>query len=413
MERKGSGICDLSISQKKFPFWFVNSCPGMAEQQEQEYQEKFDRIFRQMLSKIDQPLVGGETILKRINGNLAIPPQSIQATTQPTAKTEQGQLIYNTISKAERIYNNLLEIERILQERKSNPVRLGGNLRGIEEVPPVPGLEVGIPLQLSAKSSTLQPSATLQQLLPKEEFLQRASPQLYAQSAGSVLPSSYPLPQQKPTPFSAADAAVTRPPPLPQGDTYDFLAEDKLSVPYTRHGIQTTVPDQTSLAKKDLTRPDSQWDQPVKQRAEVVPWNAKYPIALMVSLPKKRYFCGDKVVMDVEIINQTTNKIKKMTVTLVKRTNSYAISKDERKLNSKSEEDVHEMMVVPHGFPVPPRFHYHQKINFKIPFNVDPSVVDDSSTFEVHYFLRVRTGVPRHNGPCVLLGPLKLEPRAV
>jgi hypothetical protein len=108
------------------------------------------------------------------------------------------------------------------------------------------------------------------------------------------------------------------------------------------------------------------------------------------------------------------------------------------------------MEVSPLGFPVKGRFRYQNRVFFKLPFSLAPTVSDGQSSFEVVYYLKVypythtpaqgtldlllllllllkrnipvlilllllqvRAGVVRKNGPFVVLGPLKLEQRRI
>lgn len=79
------------------------------------------------------------------------------------------------------------------------------------------------------------------------------------------------------------------------------------------------------------------------------------------------------------------------------------------------------------------RFRYQNRVFFKLPFTLAPTVSDGQSSFEVVYYLKVRplflqpptrpfvadcggqvrTGTARTNGPFVVLGPLKIEQRRI
>jgi hypothetical protein len=46
--------------------------------------------------------------------------------------------------------------------------------------------------------------------------------------------------------------------------------------------------------------------------------------------------------------------------------------------------------VSPLGFPVKGRFRYQNRVFFKLPFTLAPTVSDGQSSFEVVYYLKVR-----------------------
>jgi hypothetical protein len=62
--------------------------------------------------------------------------------------------------------------------------------------------------------------------------------------------------------------------------------------------------------------------------------------------------------------------------------------------------------VSPLGFPVKGRFRYQNRVFFKLPFTLAPTVSDGQSSFEVVYYLKVRWPSPRFLGrvpwSCVL-----------
>lgn len=192
------------------------------------------------------------------------------------------------------------------------------------------------------------------------------------------------------------------------GDTTELSSSDLVDpsrqkgVDYTVMGVTTTKPVH-NLGKNATT--DDVYDKPVKEKAEVIPWNGKgLPIVLIASLPRCRWFIGDNLQFDLGITNRTDKKVKCMTVVLIKRKPEYPIKNVNLALDMKNEMVVKSQEIVTHGFPVPARFRHNGKMNFKLPFDLDgfPAFL---------YYVQLRAGVIRHNGPTVLLGPLKLEKR--
>jgi len=122
---------------------------------------------------------------------------------------------------------------------------------------------------------------------------------------------------------------------------------------------------------------------------------------------------GDKIEMHAEIINMPDTKIKALHCTVIKKSTSYVLSQGLRNVNAKKEEEVVNLEVNPQGFPVKGRFRWHGRVFLKLPFALAPTVSDGKSTFEVVYYIKVRAGSAKKNGPFVVLGPLKLEPRRI
>ena len=196
-------------------------------------------------------------------------------------------------------------------------------------------------------------------------------------------------------------------------DFEDFHDQSRQKgVNYTEMGVFSTKPvHKTGKNKKE----EEQFDLAVSETANVIPWNAKLPITLTCSLPRCRWYIGDNLQFDVEVYNETTKEIKNLTITLVKRKEKYAIKNVNLKLDMKQELVVHEAEIFPGGFPVKPRFRYTGKANFKLPYSCTPTRVYDPKTGTysegIIYYVQVRAGVARHNGPAVILGPLALEQR--
>jgi hypothetical protein len=53
------------------------------------------------------------------------------------------------------------------------------------------------------------------------------------------------------------------------------------------------------------------------------------------------------------------------------------------------QEEVVNLEVSPLGFPVKGRFRYQNRVFFKLPFSLTPTVSDGQSSFEVVYYLKV------------------------
>lgn len=342
-------------------------------------QEKFQRIISRMIEKLDEPLDATETTLNRVNSKLGLPNQVV---VPAQAKNSATQVIYETVAKAERLHAALLAIEEELMNRKyteqTNAVR---NIRGMEDVPPVPGLPY------FDERPVFVPSA----IVPCDD--------------PTPTPSRRPVGPDKETAkfvYGAVDE-----------DFADFHDPSRQKgVDYTVMGVTTTKPVHKPSKEK---REEEQFDLPVAEKAEVIPWNAKLPISLRVGLPKCRWYIGDNLQFDIEIYNQTTKQIKKMTVTLIKRKEKYALKNVNLALDLKTELIVKEAEIIPSDFPVKPRWRYKGKANFKLPYDCTPTRVVDPKTKMTEpgfiYYVQVRAGVPRHNGPAVILGPLALEHR--
>lgn len=350
---------------------------------EQEYQAKFHRVFKHMIDRLGQPLVTAEATLNRVHADMGTcPPPTPSPSLQP--RTEQGQLIYQTLSQAEQVHQSLLLLEQVLLQRKE--ARMGA-------VPAGTGTSGG------------------------SAFAGWAAPSLGEAEWGSGSDD-----QQEPIPAYEVEEAEKKAPVA----EYNFREMDSLSVPYTQMGLMTTVPDQKGLAKKAQQQQgeavvkkdvigglETDWDAPCRAKMQKIPWNCKVPITLTVNIPRKRYFAGDKMELHVEIHNMTEKKIKQLTCTLIKKSTSYVLSQGLRNVNSKKDEEVINLEVSPLGFPVKGRFRYQNRVFFKLPFTLAPTVSDGQSSFEVVYYLKVRTGTARKNGPFVVLGPLKIEQRRI
>jgi len=153
--------------------------------------------------------------------------------------------------------------------------------------------------------------------------------------------------------------------------------------------------------------------RPIVESQEAIPWNAKHPITLGVSAPYARWYIGENMKLSFEINNRTDSKIKKFTCILSKRKSKHVWRQGNNKLKDNKDVIVKELEVVPRAFPCPKRFRMIGKVNFKLPFSLEPSATEDDSAMEYHvyYFLKVRAGVPLHRGPVCTIGPLLLMHR--
>eukprot|EP01087_Luapelamoeba_hula_P010187 TRINITY_DN2688_c0_g1_i1.p1 TRINITY_DN2688_c0_g1~~TRINITY_DN2688_c0_g1_i1.p1 ORF type:complete len:371 (-),score=54.04 TRINITY_DN2688_c0_g1_i1:159-1271(-) len=328
----------------------------MTAEEQRLMQEKFNRIINRMVERLDQPLSTSEFALQRINAKLSLPPEEAKAA--PVATNAGAQVIYETVSKAERLHAALLRIEKEIADRtwavqnpgQRPPQRVGG----------------------SAPSPLLAPVASPAPISRPPE----------------LLPSS--LRERKQEVMATFN---------------DFQDQSrKKGVDYTVMGIQHTKPKHSVDAEKV-----DEYDEPGRQRASVTPWNASSPISLSVDISKMRWFIGENLQFSIEVLNETTKKIKQLTLTLFKRMEQYALRQVNLKMDLKKELVVHELEVIPSGFPVPARRRHNGKVNFKLPYQLDPSLPGPSKGWI--YYVQVRAGVAHHGGPAVILGPMAFERR--
>ncbi len=76
-----------------------------------------------MIERIKGPLLTSEQTLKRIRGEMGIPPVAAPTTRLPAAKTCQGQLIFDLVGMAEMIGKELLLIEKTLEKKRDEIIK--------------------------------------------------------------------------------------------------------------------------------------------------------------------------------------------------------------------------------------------------------------------------------------------------
>ncbi|KAL6077170.1 hypothetical protein QOT17_002472 [Balamuthia mandrillaris] len=396
--------------------------------------EKFNKIIDGIIDKLAGSLHDGEVSVGRICEKLGTQPMPGSPGEDFQAKTGQGQRIQKLVTNSEQLLQSLLDIEQRIQELQLTQAKKiasaageGGYVRQIrplmEDVPEVYDLELP-PIETAAPGSpaathSISPPPSLIALVDgntpfsnrRRGFEEEEEEEGRVRSPMELLLPSVDEMRQR----QMAAAPYVLPTDVGALQPEDYVSHDRdmaepeyANVPFVLMGLKTTKPD-----KQPQADPKSQYDKPMSASNAAAFWNSKLPCTLSIGMDRAHYYVGEKIMLRTEIYNQSPKSIKALSWFLIKKTRSFEITRGKRKLHSEKEEIIHSNEEHPRGFPVKARYRYRELVYIKLPYNMDPTYTEPSAGYEITYFLRIHAGVPRHKGPKVTLGPLRIDQRLV
>ncbi|ELR10927.1 uncharacterized protein ACA1_145810 [Acanthamoeba castellanii str. Neff] len=403
---------------------------------------RLDRVFRVMCSKLEAPMDSGQAALDRMGEEMQL---NLPSKPFTVAKTEQGTVILNLMYKADKLLASLTAIEEALIKRKEEGLKKadkpswrrrsvyippgggggGGQHRGrassINQLPDLPQPQAG--LAFRSNSYNLSPQPPLQSILTSCRVASHGRRRKSVSMAEANRLAQMSIRRHMGHPVPEPDAGLSNAPTEEQTQRCPILrletaAAEKekqeeeepmgrtnLVVNYTRHGLAAI---------------DEQ------KRVKKVPKKASTMVILVAKSPRKRFYVGDNIPVELEIRNHTMQVIKEIAMSLCHVTYGavmgYRADDQEKKQKTKlrvekKKEAVRTEVMTPFGFPIKGKFRSTHHVRFKIPFSSPPSVVlpdvlpDALEHTETFYMLQIRVGGPKFGGPIMSLGPFKLEPR--
>lgn len=194
------------------------------------------------------------------------------------------------------------------------------------------------------------------------------------------------------------------------------MGRTNLVVNYTRHGL-AAIDEQKRVGMLKLEQaynnaPNPQglgrdyfWDTECQCKVKKVPKKASTMVILVAKSPRKRFYVGDNIPVELEIRNHTMQVIKEIAMSLCHVTYGavmgYRADDQEKKQKTKlrvekKKEAVRTEVMTPFGFPIKGKFRSTHHVRFKIPFSSPPSVVlpdvlpDALEHTETFYMLQIR-----------------------